>query len=247
MIEDILPRCVASAEHRNDDDDDDAAGGVIRSDWRLYPEEAAAVATATARRRREFAATRACARAALERLGRRPVAIGRNQDGSPQWPAGVTGSLTHCSGYRAAAVAHQAHVPSVGIDAEPHLPLSAGLLDVIATRAERDHLTALRRRLPSVHWDRLLFSAKESVFKAWFPLTGTWLDFADATLGFEVGSQTFSVRLRRPGPVTLTGRWLAGADVVVTVVLPAPIARQISSPCCSGSAVSAGIDEIGPA
>ncbi|WP_442812969.1 hypothetical protein OG930_28490 [Streptomyces sp. NBC_01799] len=39
--------------------------------------------------------------------------------GAPVRPPGVVGSITHCTGYRAAAVALRARVLSVGIDAEP--------------------------------------------------------------------------------------------------------------------------------
>ena len=36
--------------------------------------------------------------------------------------------------------------------------------------AKRARLAALADALPGVAWDRLLFSAKESVYKAWAPI-----------------------------------------------------------------------------
>ena len=62
---------------------------------------------------------------------------------------------------------------ALGIDAEPHLPLPPGLLDDIASAEEIGALGELAQALPAVHWDRLTFSAKESVYKAWFPCTAS--------------------------------------------------------------------------
>ena len=71
---------------------------------------------------------------------------------------------------------------SVGIDAEPHDVLPDGVLDAISLPAERQRA---RRRCPaSLHWDRILFCAKEATYKAWFPLTHRWLGFEDAHITF---------------------------------------------------------------
>jgi 4'-phosphopantetheinyl transferase EntD len=71
----------------------------------------------------------------------------------------------------------------------------------------------------SVH-GRLLFSAKESVYKAWFPLARKFLDFSEAELAFADG--TFSARILVPGPVTgFEGRWLIKDGFVLTsIVVP---------------------------
>ena len=91
-------------------------------------------------------------------------------------------------------------VASIGIDAEPNEETPDGVLQVIADHAEREHLAALPPARPGVHWDRLLFSAKESVYKAWFPLTGRWLGFDDASVSIDRETETFTARLRVPGP-----------------------------------------------
>ncbi|ONH35511.1 hypothetical protein BL254_11230 [Protofrankia sp. BMG5.30] len=54
---------------------------------------------------------------------------------------------------------------------------------------------------PVVHWDRLLFSMKESVYKAWFPLARRWLGFEDASITIDPLGGTFSVHLLVDGPV----------------------------------------------
>src|SRR5690242_12311145 len=91
VIEWILPSRVAAAESFGDDP---AA--------ELFPQEFDSIARATELRRKEFATGRACARAALARLGRPSAAVLRGPGGAPQWPEGVVGSITHCVGYRAA-------------------------------------------------------------------------------------------------------------------------------------------------
>ncbi|MFE7675750.1 4'-phosphopantetheinyl transferase superfamily protein [Streptomyces albidoflavus] len=87
----------------------------------------------------------------------------------------------------------------LGIDAEPGLPLPSGVLEAITHPAELARLRALDRAAPGrAPWGQLLFSAKESAYKAWFPL-GRRLDFveADADIGAD-GS--FRVMLRVRGP-----------------------------------------------
>ena len=85
-----------------------------------------------------------------------------------------------------------------------------------------------------MHWDRLLFSAKESVYKAWFPLARRWLGFEDARLSFDPGPDParggFTARLLvedlpsvagRP-VTTLTGRYAVADGLLATAIaLPA--------------------------
>ena len=161
----------------------------------LFPEEREHVARAVAKRRVEFAAVRRCARQALHELGYPPVPILPGEHREPQWPDGVVGSMTHCAGYCAAAVARSGEVSALGIDAEVHAALPEGVLDLISLESERALLAELTGRRPgSVHWDRVLFSAKESVYKAWFPLTRRWLGFEQADIELRVDG-TFEARL----------------------------------------------------
>ena len=90
--------------------------------------------------------------------------------------------MTHCAGYAAAAVGRSAQIIGIGIDAEPDAPLPDGVLDLVATAAERERLAATPVASDSPNWDRLLFSAKEAVYKAWFPLVGEWLDHQQAEI-----------------------------------------------------------------
>lgn len=198
-----------------------------RADASLLPPEEEAVARAVEHRRREFATARACAREALTQLGRPAVAIPVGRHREPRWPAGVVGAITHCTDYYAAAVAESSDVRAVGIDAEPHEALPHGVLRVVA---RPDEVAALGEHGTGVHWDRVLFSAKESVYKAWFPLAGRWLGFHDATVRIDPRG-CFSADLHVPGPLVaggelgeLTGRWTVAGGLVVTALHVPPTA-----------------------
>ncbi|WP_430783611.1 4'-phosphopantetheinyl transferase family protein [Actinoplanes sp. G11-F43] len=188
-----------------------------------FPGEEDLVATTSAGRRREIVTSRRCAREALTGLGLAPVPIRRGPRREPLWPDGVAGSITHCDGYRAAAVVRTGAVASVGIDAEPHGPLPSGVLRVVTAPGDAEHLAALAAEDPSVHWDRLLFSAKESVYKAWYPVTGRWLGFEDAALEIDPVGGVFTAHLRVDGPFrSLTGRYLVDRGLVLTAVTSSP-------------------------
>jgi 4'-phosphopantetheinyl transferase EntD len=213
VIEEILPGAVVVEETLRELD-------VV-----LFPEEQAAVGGAVEKRRREFTTARACARGALAKLGLPLQAIPVGARGEPRWPAGVVGSITHCQGYRACALARRSDVLSIGIDAEPNEALPDGVLGEIAFAEELVWLRKQMRIEPGVSWDRLLFSAKESVYKAWFPLAGRWLGFEDATVSLDPSAGTFLARLLVRGPTVggeplraLHGRWLARDGLLLTAI-----------------------------
>ena len=191
------------------------------------PEEEPLIARSVAKRRNEFITARHCARLAMEQLGVPTAPILKGEKGEPQWPAGVVGSLTHCQGYRGAVVGRSETVRSVGIDAEPHDVLPDKVLEAISLPRERHEIAALPGGL---HWDRILFCAKEATYKAWFPLTQRWLGFEDAHITFEVDSHgtagTFVSRIlidpsARSGPPLeeLSGRWSVAGGLALTAIV----------------------------
>ncbi|MEU6576574.1 4'-phosphopantetheinyl transferase superfamily protein [Streptomyces sp. NPDC046805] len=228
MIEELLPDSVVAVDTHGEDGLRDAP---------LYPEEEALMARAVPKRRREFSAVRACARRAMEKLGVAPQPIVPGESGAPRWPAGLVGSMTHCDGYCAAALARATDLASLGIDAEPDGPLPPDVGSYVFLPTESARLRRLAEEHPAVHWDRLLFSAKESVYKAWFPLTGKWLDFAEADIEVYAdadrdlvpggrGHGGLRARLLVPGPWVgerrvqwFEGRWTVRDGVVATTVV----------------------------
>jgi 4'-phosphopantetheinyl transferase EntD len=214
MIEKILPAGAVGAEAFEDP-----------PDLVLFPEEEALIMKVVDKRRREFAAARSCARSALAALGVAPAAVLPGERGAPKWPLGVVGSITHCAGYRAAVVACACNVLTMGLDAEPDDVLPSGVLEAVSLPGERARLRRLQAGIPRTCWDRLLFSAKEATYKAWFPLTQRWLGFEDADITINVTDGSFEARLLVPAPtvngsplVGFAGRWLACDGLILTAI-----------------------------
>ncbi|WP_327030431.1 4'-phosphopantetheinyl transferase superfamily protein [Micromonospora sp. NBC_01740] len=217
-MRDLLPPAVAVA----------VAGA---SDWagELLPAERACLGErAVQSRRRDFTAGRVCARRAMAALGVPPVAVPSAADRSPVWPAGVVGAITHTRGYCAAVAARSGEVRSVGIDAEGHRELNAGVRRLICLPEEQDRCA----RLPvGTSWPAVLFSAKETVYKVWHPVVGTWLDFHDALVELDPDAGTFTARiaparldaapLARP-PALVTGRFAVDDALVRTAAVLLP-------------------------
>ncbi|MET8053709.1 4'-phosphopantetheinyl transferase superfamily protein [Streptosporangium sp. NPDC005286] len=239
MIEDLLPGEIMSSEAFDDS-----------QPCALFLAEEAVISGAVEKRRREFTTARWCARDALRRLGYPLVPVVPGAKGAPVWPPGVVGSITHCAGYRAAAVARSDDITTLGIDAEPNKPLPPGILETIAVDDESRWVTDFLRRDPSARWDRLLFSAKESVYKAWFPLAPRReprLDFTEASITFDPVGGGFLARLLVEGPRLrdgselreFSGRWLVRGGLVITaiaVVATAPDASDDRDPPLLGDA-----------
>lgn len=213
MLERILPPPVAVVAETGD------------REIELFPEEEAALGNAVEKRRREFVTARACAREALARLGLPALPIPTGARGEPLWPQGVVGAITHCTGYRACAVAPANELLTIGVDAEVDDALPPGVLEDIALPDERRWIEAAAAADPGTSWDRLLFTVKESIYKAWFPLTGSWLGFEDASVAIDPAQGTFAARLLVPGPVVdgrrldgFSGRWLAAEGLVLSAI-----------------------------
>jgi 4'-phosphopantetheinyl transferase EntD len=214
MLGSILPSAVAVGEQV----------GPRRCAAPLFPDEEQSVAGAVAERREEFAAGRSCAREALARLGVGPQPIPSGSDRAPVWPYGYVGSVTHCPGYVAAAVARRRDHVAIGIDAEIDAPLPEGVLELVSNEEERRRLPALPALggVGSPAWDRVLFSAKEAVFKACYQLTGRRLGFEDAYLEIDVGAGAFRAGLAPGGDAgamtALQGRWMVGRGLILTAI-----------------------------
>lgn len=212
VIEAILPATIHSYDAFGDP-----------PDAVLLPAEEELVRQVADKRRQEFTTARHCVRKAMERLNLPPVPVLTGTYGEPRWPAGLIGSITHCDGYRAAAVG--AVGGTVGIDAEPDAPLPSGVEEAVTLPREREMLRRLAAEHPGLNWDRLLFSTKESVYKAWFPLARRWLDFQDAAIVLDPERGTFHARLMVPGPrwqgrplTGFHGRWTAGRGLLLTAI-----------------------------
>jgi 4'-phosphopantetheinyl transferase EntD len=215
-ISDVLPANVISHELRGEE---------CTISYPLVGGEELAVARAVVSRRSEFAAVRHCARQALGRLGYYGVALLPDDRGAPLWPDGVVGSMTHVAGYCAAAVTKDTTIHALGIDAAHHKPLPRGVLSIASSEGERRGLGDATSLDARVCWDTVLFSSKEAVYKAWYPLTRRWLGFEDVFVEVDPGAKRFRARLLGDplviGPAhlhQLTGRFAVDAEVILTAV-----------------------------
>jgi 4'-phosphopantetheinyl transferase EntD len=174
----------------------------------LLDEEAASIASPIVAVRRASGAARIVARELLTRLGYAHVAVPKGEAGEPIWLAGLTGSLAHDDRIAVAAVGRQGDVRAVGIDVEPAVPLPPEMLKLIATPQE------LRSIADDPLQGKLLFVAKEAVYKAVYPLDRVFLEFRDIEVDFASRTAT-----------TRTGRAVAlrtcVSSHVVVVALPA--------------------------
>ncbi|MFC3324440.1 4'-phosphopantetheinyl transferase family protein [Mesorhizobium cantuariense] len=153
-------------------------------DVHLLPEEAHSIPARQPAMRRASGAARWIAHGLLAELGINDVAILRAPTGAPVWPDGITGSLTHDDYMAVAAVAPVGHIRSLGIDVEPAQPLPDDIFALVATPADR--IDAADRHLAG----RILFAAKEAVYKAVYPLDREVLGYEDITVDLNAGRAT---------------------------------------------------------
>jgi len=199
---------------------------------RLFPEEEACIARVAVKRRREFTAGRLCARAALARLGVPPAPLLPNSDRTPRWPKGIVGSISHCEGYCGVAVARREDFAGLGVDAESVAPLEPA---VVARICQSSELERLAGRPPPLgtSWDKLIFSAKESTYKCYYPLAHSFLGFHDVEIGFVPEQARFTATLVKDAAPAASnsrsfeGRFACdGARVFTGVALAAPRGDQ---------------------
>ena len=216
MIATLFPDKVATA-HAPDHADSTA----------LHPAEAACIERAVAKRRQQFTQGRLCARQALAQLGIQNFPLLVGQDRAPVWPSGIVGSISHCEGYCGVAVARCESLSGIGCDVECMRPLDSGVVRRISGPAEIDALADLPDLDPQ-HRAAVVFSAKESAYKCYYPLARTFLEFADVEIRFHAKEGRFEARLTRAerpsagGARRFEGRFaITATHVFAGVIVPA--------------------------
>lgn len=167
---------------------------------------------AARQRQTEFLAGRFAARAALAGAGwPEPAEIGMSGDQSPSWPFGIVGSITHTRSYAAAAVANSHSVRAIGIDSEVKFDRATAreIRSLITSASEIERLSAELSEELSLS---LIFSAKESLYKALAPLVGRFFDFTDAEV-LAIYPSTRELRLTLG--VDLNEEFKAGMEITV--------------------------------
>ena len=138
------------------------------------------------KRKFEFIAGRKCARKALAHFGVPPcpIPIGTNRE--PIWPPGFVGSITHCEGFIAAAVAKSSDYLSLGIDAEQNRHIPTEIENMILTEPE---MKFIQEQPSGETISLLIFSAKESIYKCTYPLVKQYIDFLDVDIVIEMAEK----------------------------------------------------------
>ena len=134
----------------------------------------AALAGAVRRRQLGYLGGRLCAERALAQIDRNAAGPERGADGEPLWPAAMRGSITHTDEYAHAVALEAQQCGGIGIDSEP---IVASAREIFASCC-----TPFERRAWFAGADEplratILFSAKESFYKAIYPLVKRFVDF----------------------------------------------------------------------
>jgi 4'-phosphopantetheinyl transferase EntD len=163
---------------------------------RVHPaEEGILGPRAVTARRVLFALGRAAARDALRELGLEAVGIGRGDGGEPLWPTGVVGAISHSPEVAVAIVGWRTDYAGLGVDVEE------------SARGPTARAARLVCRPNEMVWAdpesgtqrlTMLFSAKEAIFKALYPIQRVWFGFADAELTWVAERYAFEAVVLKP-------------------------------------------------
>jgi len=167
--------------------------------------EHACIAGAVETRQREFTAGRNCLHRCLKVLGLEihpPILMGDLRQ--PLLPTGYVGTVSHCKAYCVAAVGPQSHFKGIGLDVEHNSPLEPGLAELICTREELSSAKAFLNHLPNTHRQqypdpgKLIFSIKESFYKAYFPQVKAYFDFMDVNVRLDLENGSGQLQFLQP-------------------------------------------------
>jgi 4'-phosphopantetheinyl transferase EntD len=160
-------------------------------DFTPHPEEMKCLSPkAVEKRRVEFFLGRLAAFRALQNLGVTPEPVLSGGRREPLWQEGIVGAISHKAGRAVAVVARKSTACGVGVDLEAlEPPVRFDISRKVCTASEKDWVL----EIPTEQDTRLkmIFSAKEAGFKAFFPIQQIYLGYQDAELSWRDESQGF--------------------------------------------------------
>ncbi len=190
----------------------------------LCSEEEVLIEGAREKRQREFRAGRHAAHLALTRLEAPRQPLLRGDKRQPLWPEGFLGSISHCREVCLAICARITDVAGLGIDVEPLSPLPEGVSSYVHTPRE----TAFLEQNPELP-ERLVFSAKESLYKCYYPILKQFIGFQAVSLEIDPISKTFGFSaapqsdIRFPGDLRFHGCYATDEGHLYTGCYLSPI------------------------
>lgn len=174
-------------------------------------------------RKQEFIAGRFCALSAAKNIGYELKHLPSAATREPLWPDGLKGSITHSRQLAIGCVSLSEELESIGIDAEERIKptLSKEVQKVISHEVE---IKLLQLTEPDDGLT-ILFSAKESLYKALFPLVRSYIDFKEVVLTeLDPESMTYVLELATSNPKLkshlgrYTGSYKKLGETIVTFV-----------------------------
>lgn len=174
----------------------------------LMTEEITALGSMAPNRAAEFIAGRLALRRAQRSLSVPCLAVPNAADRSPQWPAGFCGSISHACGLAIAVLAHRSdRVQSLGVDIEDDAALPADLHDIVLVPEER---AALAGKESANRQAKIIFAAKEAVYKAQYLLTRRLFGFEMITVSVQPQAGCFGARFNSGIAPFRSGEHVAG-------------------------------------
>ncbi|WP_081420518.1 4'-phosphopantetheinyl transferase family protein [Xanthomonas arboricola] len=146
----------------------------------IGPAYGALIDKAIVKRKSEFIAGRYCAHRSIAAWNPTSDLIGIGKGSMPLWPSKVIGSISHCQGYAIAATAATDDFRAIGIDVEEIV--TSEIINNIERLVVNEDESILVGRCEARQRDRgivftLIFSAKESFFKAAYPYARRYFGF----------------------------------------------------------------------
>ena len=137
-------------------------------------------------RKEHYRSGRICAGEVLSKLGTIGQPVLRDpQTREPLWPEGISGAITHSGNWAAAAAGKTSDVSGIGIDLEDlERQVDSRISRHVCIPEEQKWLQECGEDFLEQNL-KIIFSAKESIFKAFFPYTRTYLHFHDARILME--------------------------------------------------------------
>jgi len=150
------------------------------------------------KRRNEFMLGRSASFSALKQVGfSSPPPVLRGNMNEPLWPRGFIGSISHSTDIALCAVCPDSEASGIGIDIEElDGEIEDGMFELVCNPSELKWVRESRRG-ESMRF-RMIFSAKEAAYKAFFPLVHNFMDFRDVELKWTRKNSGFSGILLKP-------------------------------------------------
>ena len=156
----------------------------------------------SSQRKSEYASGRRVAHEALKLLSGKPAAVTR-EGRMPAWPAGYRGSISHSREFAIAMVASTRRCQAIGLDVVQKNAVSA---KVAARIMLTEEIVPPSSGFNDADWRAIVFSAKESVYKAVHPEIGEFLEFRDVEIKMNESDRSFTASTVEKGSSTAVVR-----------------------------------------